>query len=338
MKKIKIVIFACIIILLWGCGNSDKSDKDGIRIGVVYYDGSDTFIGELMENFKGQIANRLENEKIYVSFRDAEGSQRTQNSQVDELIMEGCDVLLVNLVDRANPSQVIDVASKNDVPIIFYNREPVEEDLKQWDKLYYIGADAEQSGTLQGEEASEYIISHPEVDKNQDGKIQYVILEGEPGHQDAIIRTEAVIATLARQGIELEKISHAISNWSRPQAKNRMTQLIKEYGDAIELVLGNNDDMAIGAYEAYESAGIDRDDMPRFFGIDGTAVGLTAVKDGILSATVYNDKEGQGRIMAELAIIIAKNQGLESIEFTEDKTIYLPYFKVDGSNIDDYIN
>lgn len=53
----------------------------------------------------------------------------------------------------------------------------------QWEKLYYIGCDAEQSGIMQGEIVADYIKNHPEVDKNQDGKIQYILLEGEAGHQ-----------------------------------------------------------------------------------------------------------------------------------------------------------
>src|SRR5699024_11590459 len=69
--------------------------------------------------------------------RDAAGAQRTQNDQVEELIDAGCDVLCVNLVDRADPSEIIDLARDHDVPIVFFNREPVAEDLLQWDKLYY---------------------------------------------------------------------------------------------------------------------------------------------------------------------------------------------------------
>lgn len=338
MKKAVSVIFVGIIIIsLCGCSTGNTSSKEGIRIGLVYYDKTDTFIGELLEIFRAELINENDNQPISISLRDADGSQRTQNRQVEELIAEGCDVLLVNLVDRANPSQVIDSATKSNVPIIFFNREPVAEDLLQWDRLYYIGADAQQSGVLQAEQAAEYTVEHPEIDKNGDGKIQYVILEGEPGHQDAIIRTEAVLETLGEKGVELEKISHAIANWSRPQAKNRMGQLIKEYGENIELVLSNNDDMAIGASEAYEGTDISADRRPVFFGIDGTDVGLAAVKDGTLAATVYNDKFGQAKVMAKLSIAIARGDSLGDINFSMGKAIYLPYFKVNAENINHYI-
>ena len=76
----------------------------------------------------------------------------------------------------------------------------------QWDQLYYVGAEAKQSGQMQGQLAAAYIKEHPDVDRNHDGKIQYVILEGEMGHQDAIIRTESVAESLKEQGIALEKL------------------------------------------------------------------------------------------------------------------------------------
>lgn len=130
-----------------------------------------------------------------MTVKNAAGSQRTQNDQVKELINAGCNVLCVNLVDRADPSEIIDVAKEHDVPIIFFNREPVAEDMRQWDRLYYVGADAKQSGVLQGELAVEMIRQNSQIDHNKDGKIQYVVLEGEAGHQDAIIRTENAVDT-----------------------------------------------------------------------------------------------------------------------------------------------
>ena len=102
--------------------------------------------------------------------------------------------------------ELLDNARKNDIPVIFFNRELVEEDLMQWDRLYYVGADAFQSGILQGEMATEYFREHPEADHNGDGVIQYVVLEGEAGHQDAIIRTEYSVDTMISEGILLDKV------------------------------------------------------------------------------------------------------------------------------------
>lgn len=272
-----------------------------------------------------------------MTLRDAAGSQRTQNDQVKELIDAGCNVLCVNLVDRADPSEIIDLARDNDVPIIFFNREPVAEDLMQWDKLYYVGAEAKQSGVMQGELAADVIQANSQIDRNKDGKIQYVVLEGEPGHQDAIIRTENAVDTLKNKGIELEKLSYGIANWNRAQAQNRMLLLISQYQSKIELVLANNDDMALGAIDAYKKLNYSESALPVFFGVDGTDVGLQAVLDSEMSGTVYNDKEGQAEAMAKLAVALVSGRGMEDIKFEKEKYIYLPYSKVTIDNVGDYL-
>ena len=292
-----------------------------------------------MESFKDE-CSRLEDKgyDISLTIMDAANSQRTQDDQVQEMISNGCDILCVNLADRTDPSEIIDAAREKNIPIIFFNREPVEEDLMQWDKLYYVGALAKQSGQMQGELAADIIKENPSIDRNNDGKIQYVILEGELGHQDAIIRTESVAESMKENGVELEKLSYQTANWNRAQAQNRMTQLIGQYKSSIELVIANNDAMALGAMEAYEKLGITESNYPVFLGIDGTDEGLEAVQQSKLAATVYNDKEGQANAMAQLAFAVVTGHGIEDIKFENQKYIYLPYQKVTQDNVDSFIN
>lgn len=325
-------------LLLCSCGKQQTNGSDKIYIGVAYYNQSDTFLNELLDSFKEQL-NEMQGEaaEAVVMVRDAAGAQRTQDDQVKELIDAGCDVLCVNLVDRADPSEIIDYAREQDVPIIFFNREPVAEDLMQWDRLYYVGAEAEQSGVMQGELAADALRADPQADRNNDGKIQYVVLEGEAGHQDAIIRTETVVETLNDSGVELEKLSYQIANWNRAQAENRMEQLIGQYHNQIELVLANNDDMALGALDAYKKLNYTEAALPVFFGIDGTDAGLEAVMDSELAGTVYNDKEGQARAMAELAVALAAGKGIDELEFQNDRYIYLPYAKVTKGNVSEFL-
>lgn len=320
-------------VICGGCGGTADTLSGKYHIGVVYYNQSDTFLNELLDSFREQLKEvQGEDMETVVMIRDAAGSQRTQDDQVRELISAGCGVLCVNLVDRADPSEIIDLARDHDVPIIFFNREPVEEDLMQWERIFYVGAEAEESGILQGELAADAIRSDSLIDRNGDGKIQYVVLEGEPGHQDAIIRTEAAVETLSKSGIELEKLSYQIANWNRAQAENRMEQLIGQYGDQIEIVLANNDDMALGALDAYKKLDYTQSEWPVVFGIDGTDAGLKAVMDSELAATVYNDKEGQARAMAELAVALLTGEGMDGMEFQKNRCIYLPYFKVTRDN------
>lgn len=329
-KIITAVVLLCMIMQgLWGCEKQDLPSEQAIYIGVTYYDQSDTFLNELLECFKKEI-RKLESQdkKVTMTIQGAGGSQKTQNDQVKELIAGGCNVLCVNLVDRTDPSEIIDLARDYDIPLIFFNREPVAEDMQQWDKLYYVGADAQESGTMQGEIAADVIKKNPQIDRNKDGKIQYVVLEGEPGHQDTIIRTENAVEALREKGIELEKLSYGLANWNRAQAENRMSQMISQYQTKIELVLANNDEMALGAIDAYEKLNYTESTLPLFFGIDGTRVGLKAVRESKLDGTVYNDKEGQAEAMAKLAEALVSGEGMDEIAFENQKYVYLPYSKV----------
>lgn len=340
MKRIMAagMVFCMGIQLFCACGKEQPDKEDKIYLGVAYYDQSDTFLNSLIACLKDEIQDY--EEKGYETamlIRGAGGSQRTQNDQVQELIDAGCNVLCVNLVDRANPSEIIDLARENDVPVIFFNREPVTEDLMQWDRLYYVGAFAEQSGTMQGELAVELIESDSGVDRNRDGKIQYVVLEGEAGHQDAIIRTENAVDTLKSNDIEVEKLSYGIANWNRAQAQNQMLQMISQHQNKIELVLANNDDMALGAVDAYEKLNYTESALPVFLGIDGTDVGLEAVRDWKLAGTVYNDKEGQASAMLKLSVALVTGDGMDKIEFEKERYIYLPYFKVTQSKAEELL-
>lgn len=327
-----ILIFAAAV--LSGCQRQQITEEERIHIGVTYYSRSDTYLNELLEYFKEEVRNQEKNEMhTAVTVTDAQGSQKTQNDQVKELIDAGCNVLCVNLVDRSAPSEIIDLAREKGISVIFFNREPVAEDLMQQDGLYYVGADAKESGIMQGELAADWIRENSWIDRNKDGKIQYVVLEGEPGHQDAIIRTENAVDTLRNEGIELEKLSYQMANWNRAQAQNRMEQMISQYQNGIELVLANNDDMALGAMDAYRKRNYTESALPVFFGIDGTKEGLQAVRDSRMAGTVYNDKEGQAEAMAKLAVALVTGDGMDEIEFEKEKYIYLPYTKVTQENI-----
>lgn len=333
------IVFCMCMRSLCACESQQLSGEDKVRVGVAYYNQSDTFLNELIACFKEELQSfESDDLEVTVTVRDAAGSQRTQDDQVKEMLDAGCNVLCVNLLDRADPSEIIDLARERDIPIIFFNREPVAEDLMQQDGLYYVGAEAEESGIMQGELAVDAIRQNDRIDRNKDGKIQYVVLEGEAGHQDAIIRTENAVETLKSNGIALEKLSYQIANWNRAQAQNRMEQMIGQYQNKIELVLANNDDMALGALDAYRKLNYTESALPVFFGIDGTDVGLQAVRDGKMAGTVYNDKEGQAEAMAKLAVAAATGEGMEDIEFENEKYIYLPYQKVTPDQIDEFLD
>ena len=341
-RRVAVLLSATIgsaVLVLSGCsGKSDQTEKT-LRVGVITYTQDDPFINGLTDELKEQL-KAMENKerRIIVSTKSGNDDQQEQNEKVEEMIDAGCDVLCINLVDRTAPSRIIRMARNEDIPVIFFNREPVREDLVQWEKLYYVGCDAEQSGIMQGEIAAEYINSHSEVDKNKDGKIQYVLLEGEAGHQDAISRTDYSVKTLLEQGIDLEKLSYQFADWNRGQAENRMSRLIEQYGDEIELVISNNDEMALGTVAAWQKAGYDCRNWPVIFGIDGLDDALEAIKTGKMKGTVYNDKEDQAMELAKLSVEIVCGKDTNRKHLKEGRYYVSEYCRVDSSNVDHFLN
>ena len=246
--------------------------------------------------------------------------QNTQNNQVDRLLELGCNALCVNIVDRFAASVVIDKAMAADVPVIFFNREPVEEDMNRWEKLYYVGADAKESAVLEGKILVDAYRKDPaSLDRNGDGTVSYVLLEGESNHQDSLIRTEWSIQTLKDGGVPLEKITGGIASWERSQASAMMEQWLTDYPDQIELVICNNDDMALGAIDAIERAGI----LPgtiKLAGIDATPPGVEALKAGKLFGTVEADKEGYANAIFGIAASLSRGLPIdESIKLENGK-------------------
>lgn len=291
-KKLFTGVLCCILALTAGCGHREEAEKkNSIRIGVSLYRGDDTFINNIRSELETE-AKAYEKEtgiKVVLDIQDAKGSQNTQNNQVERFISLGCDALCINPVDRTNASVMIDKAVAAQVPVVFFNRQPVEEDMDRWDQLYYVGAEPRESAILQGTIIVDCYRNTPELlDRNEDGVISYVMLEGESSHQDSLIRTEWSIQTLKDAGISIEKITGGIANWEYSQASAMMEQWLEKYPDQIELVISNNDDMALGAIEAMERAGAAGIQV---VGIDGTIPGLEAVRNGKMMGTVSSDKK-----------------------------------------------
>ncbi len=306
-RNYKVLSAVCLLtLLLAACGDAQKAEeKESVRIGISLYRGDDTFINNIRSELeeKAKEYEREHNVKVMLDIQDAKGSQNTQNNQVERFISLGCDVLCINPVDRMDASNMIDKAITARVPVVFFNRQPVEEDMNRWEQLYYVGVDAKETAVLQGQMVVDLYEKRPEaVDLNGDGVVSYVLLEGESSHQDSLIRTEWSIQTLKDGGVPIEKITGGIANWERSQASALMEQWLAAYGETIELVVSNNDDMALGAIDALDREGVKKVNV---IGIDGTMVGLEALENGKLLGTVSANKELYASAILEIAVSCA---------------------------------
>ena len=338
MKRIGCLFAAlCLAVTLWGCGEAEGGPT--LRIGVALYQQEDTFIETVARELQrvAQEEEQARNWKINLYITDGKESQTTQNEQVDRFLERGYDVICVNIVDRTAAAVIIDKAQAAGVPVIFFNREPVEEDLRRWKHAYYVGLPAGDAGILQGELVLDAWRSREEaLDRNGDGVIQYVMLEGEPGHQDALLRTEYCISTLTGAGVATEKLASDAANWQRGQAAVRMHQWLREYGADIEVVFANNDDMALGAIDACTEAGLDKDTMPFIVGVDATPPALEALREGTLKGTVRNDATGLAEnIMHLAASLSAGGEPSRDVTLTDGSYVWLRYEAVTAESLED---
>jgi methyl-galactoside transport system substrate-binding protein len=264
---------------------------------------------------------------------DSQNSQSMQNDQVDVMLARGVQALAINLVDPASAPTIIQKAKMDDVPVVFYNKEPSAEALASYDKAYFVGTVSKESGIIQGDLISQHWKAHPEWDKNKDGVLQYVMLKGEPGHPDAEARTTYSVKTINDNGIKTDELHMDTGMWDTAMAKDKMDAWLSgPNGKKIEVVIANNDGMAMGAIEAIRATG---NKIP-VFGVDALAEALELVKSGDMQGTVLNDANSQAKATFELARNLAngKPAGEGTQWEIKDKVVRVPYVGVDKASLE----
>ncbi|MHC5269407.1 galactose ABC transporter substrate-binding protein [Enterococcus sp. LJL98] len=302
----------------------ERLRSDALKIGVSLYRGDDEFISSVSRALEEASPSQAKqyHRKNQLKIVDAKNSQTIQNTQIDQFIRQDYDVIAVNVVDRTVASSLIYKAKQANIPIIFFNREPIETDLRQWEQAFYVGSQAQESGEMEGRLVWETFLANPvSIDLNGDGKIQYVMLEGEEVHQDSLIRTESSIQSLVDAGIKVERIARGVGNWMRQPSKEFVLKWLTDYPNQIELIISNNDEMALGAIEAIqETAG---NWSPKVVGIDGTKEGLAAVDEGQMLGTILSDVHLYAEKIFEIAYTTAQNQALKPQYFWIPHQMYL---------------
>ncbi len=345
-KKLSILILCLIIVLITGFAyvkndyaNSITEDSSTIKVGITMYNEYDPFTEEIRHNIEDNLALYGEQFQIQVTTQVVYSgeNQLVQNDQVTEFIEKDFDIICVNLVDRTDPSVIIEKAKSSNTPIIFFNRELVEDDLKRFNELYYVGARPEESGKIQGQIVLDALNQDfSQIDTNGDGIIQYVLLEGEAGHQDAIIRSRVSVETLLDAGIEMEMLGDEIANWDRQQAQTKMSSLLAGYPRQIELVLANDDNMALGALDALTDYGVNP--LPFIVGVNGQEEVLKAISQGTIQGTALNNAEEKGRVIAQLVFnLITESDELEDIQLENGKYYYVSYEEINRDNVTMYM-
>lgn len=303
-------------------------------LGFTIYKYDDNFMSVVR---KGIEKEGEQNKDIKLLMNDSQNDQSKQNDQIDVLISKGVKALAINLVDPAAAPVVIEKAKENNIPIVFYNKEPTKEALDSYDKAYYVGTDSKEAGIIQGDIIAKHWKAHPEWDLNKDGVIDYVLLKGEPGHPDAEARTTYVAKTLSENHkIKTNALNMDTAMWDTAMAKDKTDAWLSgPNGEKIEVVIANNDGMAMGAVEALKAHGNTKTPV---FGVDALPEALAMIKSGVMAGTVLNDASNQAKATFDLTKNLA--EGKPAGEGTQwnivNKVVRVPYVGVDKANMDQF--
>ena len=349
-------IFTLIIILILStitlpsCGCEAEGE-----ISVFYYTYSDTYISGV----RGAMDKALRNSGLSYHNYDANGNQTTQTEQIDTAIVKGSRMLIVNIVDTGSDDAaktIVEKARAADIPLIFFNRSVSEEVVKSYDKCVFVGTDYEMAGHMQGELIGDELVkNYSTYDINGDGVISYVLFKGQQGNMEAEARTRyavedanRILTEAGRPKMKYYDASNANGylvdqdgTWSNAAANNYMKTILSAYseksGNMIELVIANNDEMALGAISALTEAGYNKPGgrVIPVFGVDATDAAIAKIDEGFMAGTVKQDGVGMANTIAKIAASFNAgrtwSEGLDQGNIVGDWRVNIPYSSYTGS-------
>lgn len=311
MKKtfrnvILLLLTLSMLLALSACSTSSKSDK--VKIGVTLMDFSTEF-GIGLKDYMTAKATDMGDVELTVV--DAGGDAAKQLQQVETFISQKVDAIIMQPQEQEACSPAIDKAKAAGIPIVNCNSLTITE------PDAYVGSNDSESAEI----AMTFIA------ERLGGQGNVLMMHGHPGQTAEVKRTEGAKDVLT-ENPAMTLLDEQTADWDRAEAMTLMENWLQAYGDDINAVFCQNDEMALGALNALVQAG--KKDNVLVVGVDAIDDALQSVKDGKMDATVYQDCKGQAEGAVEAAYKLAKGESIE-------KEILIPFILVTTENVDDYL-
>lgn len=263
--------------------------------------------------------------------QDANQDESKQIQYVQAAAADGQKAIIVNPINPSACQSIIDAAG--DMKVVFVNRVPDDTSILN-ENAVYVGSDEHTSGKFQGDFLAKYFKDQGKTD------IKYILLRGIEGQTSTTLRSESVLQALKDNGINATETYAKSCLYDRTEALNQMGNILADKSKEFDCIICNNDSMALGAIEACTQAG-KTIDFP-IVGIDATADGRAAIKDGTMAMTVFQDPNGQGGGSVAAALNLINGKPLnEGTSFEVDETgfiLWVPFEEVTPDNVADYDN
>ena len=297
-------------------------------VGVAIYQYNDNFMTLYRQEIEAYFKTlETDTVKYNITMVDSKNDMAEQTNQIDTFITQGMDVIILNLVQTSSAEVLIDKIVAADIPLVLINREPLGETDESYPGIInnptvcYVGADARQSGTYQGEIV---LALDDKGDANGNGKVDYVMIIGDPENPDAQYRTEFSIKALTDAGVEVNCLVENVGNWDQTKGQEIAAAALAQFGDEIDVIFCNNDGMALGAAAAIEAAGRVVGEDIYLLGVDALDECQEMVQAGTMTGTVLNDHIGQSHAAVDVAVKALNGEAI-------DNYYWVDYLKVDAA-------
>jgi len=335
MKKLLAIALAIVMVFgLVACGGSAESEVKTYKVGVAIYQYNDNFMTLYRQEIEAYFKTlETDTVKYEINMVDSKNDMAEQTNQIDTFITQGMDVIILNLVQTSSAEVLIDKVVAADIPLILINREPLGETDESYpgiinnEKVCYVGADARQSGTFQGEIVKALPASG---DINGDGVVKYVMIMGDVENPDAQYRTEFSIKALTDAGVAVECLNQQTGNWDTTKGQEIAASALTQFGTEIDVIFCNNDGMALGAAAAISAAGRKVGEDIYLLGVDAIPDALELIKNGEMTGTVLNDHVGQSHKAVDVAVAALKGEAIENYYWVDYVMVDKAYVDANG--------
>ena len=318
-----ILAAAMMIAALAGCGGGSTGGGSGNKADGNYKFGfTISTRDQFLTSMEVAATKEMEAQGYKLEVNDSDNDVTKQLSHIQTWATQQYSAIIVNLVNADNAIECVDAAAG--VPVVFVNRLPDQNALS--DTVVYVGSDENDSGRMQAELL---------MDDALKGKteINAILFQGTLGQTAATLRSASVKKGFEDLGVKVNWVYEDTAEWDRNKAMDKMTQLISS-GTKYDVIVCNNDEMALGCIEAYKAAN-KKIDVP-IIGVDATQVACQSIADGELYASVYQSSVGQGGGAAKAAIQLAKGEKVEGAD--DNHIVWVPFEKVNKDNVQDYLD
>ncbi len=304
----KLLATAAVLLMMAAPGHA-KPTVIGVSM-ALFDDNFLTAVRQAMADYAKTVPD------VEVQFQDAQGDIGRQISQVQNFMSQKVDAIVVNVVDTAATRNITKTVTDAGIPLVYVNRRPDAKTLPA--KVSVVASDDLVAGRLE----------MTELARRMGGKGNVVLMLGDLANNSTQGRTAGNKEVLAKYP-DIKVVEEQTANFERTKAIDLMNNWLSK-GTAINGVVANNDEMAIGAIIALRQAGRSGKDV-FVGGVDATPDALSEMQRGNLAVTVFQDAKGQGRKGIENAVKLARGEKVEQFDF-------VPYELVTPENYKTFLN